>query len=95
MADEGIGRVEQIEGQFDFIVSRAVAPLTELLFWTRGKLRKEQMNSIRNGWISLKGGDLIEEASATGKDFQLLPLQTWFDEEFFLSKRIVYVKNSK
>jgi 16S rRNA (guanine527-N7)-methyltransferase len=53
------------------------------------------MNSIRNGWICLKGGDLIEEASATGKDFQLLPLQTWFDEEFFLSKRIVYVKNSK
>ena len=90
-----VGRVEQIEGQFDFIVSRAVAPLTELLFWTRGKLRKEQMNSIRNGWISLKGGDLIEEASATGKDFQLLPLQTWFDEEFFLSKRIIYVKNSK
>jgi 16S rRNA (guanine527-N7)-methyltransferase len=90
-----VGRVEQVEGQFDFIVSRAVAPLTELLFWTKGKLRKEQMNSIRNGWICLKGGDLIEEASATGKDFQLLPLQTWFDEEFFLSKRIVYVKNSK
>lgn len=87
-----IGRVEKIDGKFDFIVSRAVAPLVELLAWTRSKLSREQKNTIKNGWICLKGGDLVEEASNTGKDFQLLPLQTWYDEEFFLTKRIVYVK---
>jgi 16S rRNA (guanine527-N7)-methyltransferase len=84
--------VEKIDGKFDFIVSRAVAPLVELLAWTRSKLSREQKNTIKNGWICLKGGDLVEEASNTGKDFQLLPLQTWYDEEFFLTKRIVYVK---
>jgi 16S rRNA (guanine527-N7)-methyltransferase len=77
-----IGRVEKIDGKFDFIVSRAVAPLVELLAWTRSKLSREQKNTIKNGWICLKGGDLVEEASNTGKDFQLLPLQTWYDEEF-------------
>jgi 16S rRNA (guanine527-N7)-methyltransferase len=87
-----VGRVEKIEGKFDFIVSRAVAPLPELLNWTYNKIRKEQRNAMRNGWICLKGGDLVEEASNTGKDFQILPVQTWFREEFFETKRIVHVK---
>lgn len=90
-----IGRVEKVEGKFDFIVSRAVAPLTELIQWTENKLSKNNNHSIANGWICLKGGDLIEEASETKKKFQILPLQTWFDEEFFLTKRIVYVTNKK
>lgn len=87
-----IGRVEKIEDKFDFIVSRAVAPLTSLITWTKTKLRKEQRNVMQNGWICLKGGDLVEEASVTGKDFQILPVQTWFREEFFETKRIVYVR---
>lgn len=90
-----VGRVEKIDDKFDFIVSRAVAPLIELVTWTKSKLSRDNKNSIKNGWICLKGGDLVEEASATGKDFQLLPLQTWFEEEFFLTKRIVYVKGSR
>jgi 16S rRNA (guanine527-N7)-methyltransferase len=87
-----VGRVEKIEDKFDFIVSRAVAPLPELLKWTYNKIRKEQRNVLRNGWICLKGGDLVEEASNTGKDFQILPIQTWFREDFFETKRIVHVK---
>ncbi|MFM2284794.1 MAG: rRNA ((527)-N(7))-methyltransferase RsmG [Bacteroidota bacterium] len=90
-----VGRVEKVDDKFDFIVSRAVAPLIELVTWTKSKLSRDNKNSIKNGWICLKGGDLVEEASATGKDFQLLPLQTWFEEEFFLTKRIVYVKGSR
>lgn len=87
-----IGRVEKIEDKFDFIVSRAVAPLSNLIHWTKTKIRKEERNVMQNGWICLKGGDLVEEASVTGKDFQILPVQTWFREEFFETKRIVYVK---
>lgn len=86
-----IGRVEKIEGKFDFIVSRAVAPLPKLIEWTKGKIKKEERNVMQNGWICLKGGDLVEEATMTGKDFQILPLQTWFKEDFFETKRIVYV----
>ncbi len=87
-----VGRVEKIDAKFDFIVSRAVAPLTELVDWTKNKISRDKKNSITNGWICLKGGDLVEEASNTGKDFQLIPLQTWFKEDFFETKRIVYVK---
>jgi 16S rRNA (guanine527-N7)-methyltransferase len=87
-----IGRVEKIEDKFDFIVSRAVAPLSTLISWTKAKIKKEERNVMPNGWICLKGGDLVEEASVTGKDFQILPVQTWFREEFFETKRIVYVR---
>jgi len=87
-----IGRVEKIEDKFDIIVSRAVAPLSTLISWTKAKIKKEERNVMPNGWICLKGGDLVEEASVTGKDFQILPVQTWFREEFFETKRIVYVR---
>lgn len=87
-----IGRVERIEDKFDFVVSRAVAPMSELVQWTNTKFKKEHRNVMPNGWICLKGGDLVEEITITGKDFQILPLQTWFKEEFFETKRLVYVK---
>jgi len=86
------GRAENINGRFDFIVSRAVAPLTEIIGWTKGKIKRDQQNEMRNGWICLKGGDLVEEATVTGKDFQIIPMQKWFKEDFFETKRIVYVK---
>ncbi len=87
-----IGRAEQINYKADFIVSRAVASISQLITWTKTKLERQQKNNIGNGWIFLKGGDLIEEASDSGKNFQILPLQTWFDDPFFESKRIVYIK---
>lgn len=87
-----IGRIEQIDGKFDFIVSRAVASLSQLIKWTEKKFRNDNRNVMPAGWICLKGGDLVEEASVTGKDFQILPVQTWFKDEFFETKRIVYVK---
>jgi len=86
------GRVESIDGKYDFIVSRAVAPLSQLIQWSFRSISKKSNNMIPNGWICLKGGDLVEEASITRKDFQILPLQTWFREDFFETKRIVYVK---
>ena len=87
-----VGRVEKIQDRFDFIVSRAVAPMQELIQWTGGKLLKKSAHNIKNGWICLKGGDLIEEASTTGRPFQIIPIQTWFDDAFFETKRIVYVQ---
>jgi 16S rRNA (guanine527-N7)-methyltransferase len=86
-----VGRVENITGHFDFIVSRAVAPLQELIFWTNRKLSKKSMHAIPNGWICLKGGDLIEEATITRRKFEIIPIQKWFTDPFFETKRIVYV----
>ncbi|MBM3428522.1 MAG: 16S rRNA (guanine(527)-N(7))-methyltransferase RsmG, partial [Bacteroidetes bacterium] len=54
-------RVEEVKGQFDFVVSRAVAPLSELLSWTKGKYSGAMKNALPNGLICLKGGDLKEE----------------------------------
>jgi 16S rRNA (guanine527-N7)-methyltransferase len=85
------GRVEEVKGKFDFIVSRAVAPMSELIGWTIKKRETQSQHAIKNGWICLKGGDLIEEASMCKRSFELIPLQRWFSDDFFESKRILYM----
>jgi 16S rRNA (guanine527-N7)-methyltransferase len=86
-------RVEEIKGQFDFVVSRAVAPLSELLQWTKGKYSGEQRNALPNGLICLKGGDLKEEINAVKTHFivERYPLSTYFKESFFETKELIYV----
>ena len=85
-------RVEKIPGQFDFIVSRAVAPLGDLLFWTKDKLNPENNNDLANGWICLKGGDLTDELSKIKKHIRSYSISDWFEEEFFETKKIIYVR---
>ena len=55
------GRVEEIKGTYDFIVSRAVAQMETFVFWTKGKINKKQQHPIKNGILYLKGGDLSDE----------------------------------
>lgn len=85
-------RVEKIPGQFDFILSRAVAPLDDLLFWTKDKLNPENNNELSNGWICLKGGDLTDELSKIKKHIRSYSISDWFDEPFFETKKIIYVR---
>jgi len=85
------GRVEAVKGQFDFVVSRAVAPAEELLMWTRGKYKKEDQNGIPNGLICLKGGDLKEELKSLKKHAELFDLSQYFPQEFFETKKLVYI----
>lgn len=85
-------RVEKIPGQFNFIVSRAVAPLGDLLFWTKDKLSPENNNDLANGWICLKGGDLTDELSKIKKHIRSYSISDWFEEEFFETKKIIYVR---
>ena len=85
-------RVEKIPGQFDFILSRAVAPLADLLFWTKDKLNPENNNELSNGWICLKGGDLSDELSKIKKHIRSYSISEWFDEPFFETKKIIYVR---
>jgi 16S rRNA (guanine527-N7)-methyltransferase len=86
-------RSEDMDFQYDFVVSRAVAPLADLLKWTKGKYLPKHLNTIPNGLICLKGGKVDEEiAEAAPHRYQKVSINTYFDEEFFMDKYIVYAK---
>ena len=84
-------RAEEIKEQFDFIVSRAVTAMPAFLPWTKGKFLKEQKNSLPNGILYLKGGDLKEEMAPVKYPYTIHSLQTIFSGEFFETKAVVYV----
>lgn len=84
-------RAEQIKGQYDFIVSRAVTRLKEFYGWVHRKTKKQSVHSLYNGILYLKGGDLDEELADLRKPHQLFDLSAFFKEEFFETKKIVYV----
>ena len=91
---EGIHeRAENIEGQFDFIVSRAVTKMPSFLKWTKGKFSKENKNEFKNGIFYLKGGDLSEEMKTVKKAVQYFLISEFFEQEFFETKKVVYVRN--
>ena len=82
-------RVEQVKEKFHFVVSRAVTRMPDFLRWLKGKFEKEQFNPKHNGVLYLKGGDLGEELS--GLRCELFKLSTYFSEEFFETKKVVYL----
>lgn len=84
-------RAEEIKTKFDFVVSRAVAELQMLINWSANKVKKEQINGLPNGLICLKGGDLKEELGAVKRHVDSFPLTDYFKEEFFETKRLIYV----
>ena len=83
-------RVEEIPGQFDFIVSRAVAAMPTFVHWTKGKIKKESSHQRKNGILYLKGGDLTEELKGY-ETVQVFDLNEYFEEELFETKKVVYV----
>ena len=86
-------RAEKLKGQYDFIVSRAVTQMPRFMTWTRGKLRKGNgAGSMANGILYLKGGDLSEELAAFPKAKQYA-LSKFYQEEFFETKKVVYLKH--
>ena len=83
------GEVEK--GKFDFIVSRAVMPLPDLVNIVRKNISKNQHNSIANGIITLKGGDLTAELKPYHKIIEVTPISQFFDEEWFREKSVIYL----
>jgi 16S rRNA (guanine527-N7)-methyltransferase len=82
--------------KFDFVVSRAVAPLDKLLQWSRPLLSQKHKNAYPNGLFALKGGDLKAEIQALpGKGSaytECIPISSFFKEAFFKEKWVVYVQ---
>jgi len=83
-------RAEEVKGEFDFIVSRAVTTMPDFVKWVRKKVAKNQKNELRNGILYLKGGDLTEELSIF-TSASLYDLSDFFEEEFFETKKVVHL----
>lgn len=84
-------RAEQLDIKVDFVVSRAVTRFAPFYQWVRNKFLKGSFNSLENGILYLKGGDLEEEMEEYGKKYQIFELKEFFEEEFFETKKVVYV----
>lgn len=84
-------RAEQIKDKYDFVVSRAVTRLKPFYQWVANKFKEENNHSFKNGILYLKGGDLEEELKEAKKKTELFNLSDYFDEEFFETKKVVYV----
>ena len=83
-------RVEEINGSYDFIVSRAVAAMPTFVHWTRGKIAKRNNHDLKNGILYLKGGDLSEELVGYPRA-KVYDLKNYFKEDFFLTKKVVHL----
>jgi 16S rRNA (guanine527-N7)-methyltransferase len=84
-------RAEQIKGQYDFIVSRAVTRLKEFYGWINQKVKPKSLHEMDNGILYLKGGDLDEELAELKRLHQVFDLAQYFKEEFFETKKVVFV----
>lgn len=84
-------RAEEEKQLFGFVVSRAVMPLTDLLKIIRKNIKKEQHNALPNGLICLKGGELEREVMPVKHQTLMYDLKDYFEEEFFETKKVVYV----
>ena len=83
-------RAEQVNGQFDFVVSRAVTKMKVFQQWVRKRISTKQRNILFNGILYLKGGDLTEELKGI-KNVELYNIPDFFEEEFFETKKVVYI----
>ena len=84
-------RAEQIKHKYDFVVSRAVTQMKEFYGWVNTKVKKESLHTLDNGILYLKGGDLDEEMGQLKRPYSLYDLTKYFDEDFFQTKKIVYL----
>jgi 16S rRNA (guanine527-N7)-methyltransferase len=85
-------RAEQVPGKFDFVVSRAVTQLKDFYPWVKGKFNKGSKNILPNGILYLKGGDLKQEITESGLTVQQFHLKDFFEEDFFETKQVIYIK---
>lgn len=88
------GRAEDVKRKFDFVVCRAVAKIEKLMMWTQRSYKTKQRNALPNGMLALKGGDLTEELSVLRKHHEVQELSSYFEEDFFETKKLVYVQHT-
>jgi 16S rRNA (guanine527-N7)-methyltransferase len=83
-------KAENVKGDFDFIVSRAVTNMPDFVSWIKDKIKKNSKHELKNGILYLKGGDLTEELAAFPKATEF-NISEFFDDEFFETKKVVHL----
>lgn len=83
-------RAENVKGDFDFIVSRAVTNMPDFVSWIKDKIKKQQKHELQNGILYLKGGDLTEELADFPKATEY-DISEFFDNDFFETKKVVHL----
>ena len=84
-------RAEEIKHKYDFVVSRAVTRMKEFYGWVRNKAKPKSVHELDNGILYLKGGNLDEEMNELRKPYSEYNLTDFFKEEFFETKKVIYV----
>lgn len=85
------GDVKEVKGQYDFVTSRAVMDLSQIVPLVKRLIAKEQHNAIPNGILCLKGGDLTQEVRPFRHEVLIDELKNYFDEPYFKTKKVVYL----
>ena len=85
-------RAEKVKDKYDFVISRAVTRMKPFINWVHGKTLKKNSNKLLNGILYLKGGDIIDELAEIKRDYNVFNLSDHFTEEFFETKKVVWVK---
>ena len=80
------------KNKYDFVVSRAVMNVSDLVKLIRKNVSKEQRNALPNGLICLKGGDMTEEVAPFKNHSEIWDLKSYFDDEFFDTKKVMYIQ---
>lgn len=83
-------RAENVKGDFDFIVSRAVTNMPDFYLWVKDKIKKQSKHELKNGILYLKGGDLSEELAPFPKATEY-SISDYFKDEFFETKKVVHL----
>ncbi len=84
-------RAEELKTRYDFIVSRAVTSLPEFYNWVNSKISIKNNNTLQNGILYLKGGDLSEELKPFKKRSDVFEISDYYDEEFFVEKKVIHI----
>ncbi len=84
-------RAEQLKATYDFVVSRAVTRMKEFYGWVNNKIKSESVHTLDNGILYLKGGDLEEEMNELKKRYSQYDLTEFFKEDFFETKKVIYL----
>jgi len=84
-------RAEELKGKYDFAVTRAVAPMPEIMNWSKKLVRPGGLNTLTNGVIALKGGELKDELAPFKKIVDRWPIKKFFEEDYFEGKMVIFV----
>jgi len=84
-------RIEEFSGEFDFAVTRAVAPIPQLMIWVKRIVKPGGYNHLPNGLLAQKGGDITKELTNYRKVFEKWRISDFFDEEYFREKFVIFI----